>query len=120
MKKEPTLDIRTLRKQVEGLGVTLCCQGSQWILYGRETEPLGHSIKTERDALEFVLDRARERPNGRAGAFSNCDRSIVDENSESGKEGEDFALERITAAAEERQLSENTPTAYRRTRLTCA
>jgi hypothetical protein len=30
-------------------------------LCGRETEPLGHSIKTERDALEFVLDRARDR-----------------------------------------------------------
>jgi hypothetical protein len=28
-------------------------------LRGREAEPLGHSIKTERDALEFVLDRAR-------------------------------------------------------------
>ena len=24
-------------------------------MYGREPEPLGHSIKTERDALDFVL-----------------------------------------------------------------
>jgi hypothetical protein len=60
MKKTPSLDIRTLRRQVEGLGATLYWQGSQWILCGRETEPLGHSIKTERDALEFVLDRARD------------------------------------------------------------
>jgi hypothetical protein len=50
-----------MRRQVEGLGVTLYWQGSQWILCDRETEPLGHSIKTERDALEFVLDRARDR-----------------------------------------------------------
>ena len=66
MKKTPSPDIRTLRRQVEGLGATLYWQGSQWILCGREIEPLGHSIKTERDALEFVLDRARgrERPSG--------------------------------------------------------
>jgi hypothetical protein len=63
MRKTPSQDIRTLRRQVEGLGATLYWQGSQWILCGRETEPLGHSIKTERDALEFVLDRAKERPN---------------------------------------------------------
>ena len=61
MKKAPPLDIRTLRSQVEGLGTTLCWQGNQWIAHGRHTEPLGHSIKTERDALEFVLDRAKER-----------------------------------------------------------
>ena len=57
MKKTPSLDIRTLRRAVEALGVTLRRQGSQWILDGREIEPLGHSIQTERDALEFVLDR---------------------------------------------------------------
>jgi len=50
-----------LRRQLEGLGATLYWQGSQWFLRGRNTEPLGHSIKTERDALEFVLDRAKER-----------------------------------------------------------
>jgi hypothetical protein len=61
MKKAPPLDIRTLRSQVEALGTTLYWQGSQWILCERHTEPLGHSIKTEREALEFVLDRARER-----------------------------------------------------------
>jgi len=64
MKKTPALDIRTLRRQVKGLGVTLCWRGSQWILYGRETEPLGHSIKTERDALEFVLDRQSRKTDG--------------------------------------------------------
>jgi hypothetical protein len=52
-KKTPSLNIRTLRQAVEGLGVTLRWQGSQWILYGRGTEALGHSIKTERDALEL-------------------------------------------------------------------
>jgi hypothetical protein len=61
MKKTPSLDIRTLRRAVEALGVTLRWQGSQWILYSREIEPLGHSIQTERDALEFVLDRNRDR-----------------------------------------------------------
>jgi hypothetical protein len=61
MKKEPPLDIHTLRKQVQDLGTTLCWQGSQWIALGRHTEQLGHSIKTEREALEFVLERARER-----------------------------------------------------------
>ena len=61
MKKEPPLDIHTLRKQVQDLGTTLYWQGNQWILSERHTEPLGHSIKTEREALEFVLDRARER-----------------------------------------------------------
>ena len=61
MKKTPSLDIRTLRRAVEALGVTLRRQGSQWILDGREIEPLGHSIQTERDALEFVLDRNRDR-----------------------------------------------------------
>jgi hypothetical protein len=61
MKKRPSPDIPTLRRQLEGLGATLYWQGSQWFLRGRNTEPLGHSIKTERDALEFVLDRAKER-----------------------------------------------------------
>ncbi|HEY5706454.1 MAG TPA: hypothetical protein VIS96_12855 [Terrimicrobiaceae bacterium] len=61
MRKIPSPNIRTLRRQVADLGATLYWQGSQWILSGRETEPLGHSIKTERDALEFVLDRARGR-----------------------------------------------------------
>jgi hypothetical protein len=61
MKKMPSLNIRTLRRQVEGLGATINLQGSQWILCGRQTEPLGHSIKTERDALEFALDRAKDR-----------------------------------------------------------
>ena len=61
MKKTPSPDIRALRQQVEGLGVTLYRQGGQWILCGLEEEPLGYSIKTERDVLEFVLDRARGR-----------------------------------------------------------
>jgi hypothetical protein len=39
MKKTPSLDIRTLRRAVQALGVTLCWQGSQWISYGREIEP---------------------------------------------------------------------------------
>jgi hypothetical protein len=59
MKETHSTDIRELRRQVEGLGA-LHRHGSQWILYGRETEPLGHSIKTERDALEFVLKRGRK------------------------------------------------------------
>ena len=61
MRKSPSLDIRTLRRQVEGTGATIHLQGSQWILCGRKTEPLGYSIKTERDALEFALDRAKDR-----------------------------------------------------------
>jgi hypothetical protein len=61
MKKSPPLDIHTLRKQVQDLGTTLYWQGSQWIALGRHTEQLGHAIKTERDALEFVLDRSRDR-----------------------------------------------------------
>jgi hypothetical protein len=61
MKKSPPLDIHTLRKQVQDLGTTLYWQGSQWIALGRHTEQLGHSIKSERDALEFVMDRSRDR-----------------------------------------------------------
>jgi hypothetical protein len=61
VEKAPPLDIHTLRKQVQDLGTTLYWQGNQWIALGRHTEPIGHSIKSERDALEFVLDRARER-----------------------------------------------------------
>jgi hypothetical protein len=61
MKKTPSVDIRTLRQQVESLGFTLRRQGSQWFLFGHEAEPLGHSIKAERDALEFVLDRQSRR-----------------------------------------------------------
>jgi hypothetical protein len=61
MKETASRDIRTLRQEVEGLGATLYWRGSQWFLCGRETEPLGYSIKTEREALQFVLDRARER-----------------------------------------------------------
>ena len=57
MKETPSVDIRTLRQQVESLGFTLRWQGSQWFLCRHEAEPLGHSIKTERDALEFVLNR---------------------------------------------------------------
>jgi hypothetical protein len=38
MKKTPSLDIRTLRRAVAGLGVTLHWQGSQRILYGRERQ----------------------------------------------------------------------------------
>jgi hypothetical protein len=53
-------DIRELRRQVEGPGATLNHHGSQWVLYGRDTEPLGHSIKTERDALEFVSKLGRK------------------------------------------------------------
>ena len=54
MKETPSSDIRTLRQQVESLGFTLRWHGSQWFLCGREAEPLGHSIKTERDALERI------------------------------------------------------------------
>ena len=46
MRKSPSLDIRTLRRQVEGLGATIHLQGGQWILCGRKTEPLGYSIRT--------------------------------------------------------------------------
>jgi hypothetical protein len=66
MKETSPSDIRTLRQQVESLGLTLRRHGSQWFLCGREAEPLGHSIKTERDALEFVLDR-HSRKAGREG-----------------------------------------------------
>jgi hypothetical protein len=59
--KAPFTGHRTLRRQVEDTGATIHLQGSQWILCGRKTEPLGYSIKTERDALEFALDRARDR-----------------------------------------------------------
>jgi hypothetical protein len=41
--------------------------GSQWFLCGREAEPLGHSIKTERDALEFVLNRESRKTGGQGG-----------------------------------------------------
>ena len=64
MKEAPSLDIRTLRQQVESLGFTLRWQGSQWFLCGQEAEPLGHSIKTERDALEFVLYRQSRKAGG--------------------------------------------------------
>jgi hypothetical protein len=68
MKDTPTLDIRTLRQQVQNLGLTLRWHGSQWLLCGRATEPLGHSIKTERDALEFVLDRETRKTGGQSGS----------------------------------------------------
>lgn len=61
MKENRSPDIRALRQEVEGLGATLYLRGSQWFLCDHETEPLGYSIKTERDALQFVLDRARSR-----------------------------------------------------------
>jgi hypothetical protein len=62
--KETSMDIHTLRQQVENLGFTLRWHGSQVFLCGHETEPLGHSIETERDALEFVLDRQSRKPSG--------------------------------------------------------
>jgi hypothetical protein len=68
MKDTPSLDIRTLRQQVQSLGLTLRWHGSQWLLCGRETEPLGHSIKTERDALEFVLERESRKTGGQGGS----------------------------------------------------
>jgi hypothetical protein len=64
----PSLDIRTLRQQVQSLGLTLRWHGSQWLLCGRETEPLGHSIKTERDALEFVLNRQSRKTEDQGGS----------------------------------------------------
>jgi hypothetical protein len=68
MKDTSSLDIRTLRQQLESLGFTLRWQGSQWFLYGRGAEPLGHSIKTERDALEFVLNRQSRKTGGQEGS----------------------------------------------------
>ena len=68
MKETPSSDIRTLRQQVESLGLTLRWHGSQWFLYGREVEPLGHSIKTERDALEFVLNRQSRKTEDQGGS----------------------------------------------------
>jgi hypothetical protein len=59
--------VEKLRRQVEGLGVTLSWEGNQWVLCGRETERLGYSIKTEADALQFALDRARVRRVSRDG-----------------------------------------------------
>ena len=70
MKETPSSDIRALRQQVESLGLTLRWHGSQWFLCGREAEPLGHSIKTERDALEFVLNR-RPRKTGSQGGSAH-------------------------------------------------
>jgi len=68
MEERPSLDIRTLRQQVESLGFTLRWHGSQWFLCGRESEPLGHSIKTERDALEFVLNRESRKTGDQGGS----------------------------------------------------
>ena len=68
MKDMPSLDIRTLRQQVESLGLTLRWHGSQWFLCGHEAEPLGHSIKKERDALEFVLNRQSRKMGGQGGS----------------------------------------------------
>ena len=59
--KVPFTGHSDVARQVEGTGATIHLQGSQWILRGRKTEPLGNSIKTERDALEFALDRAKDR-----------------------------------------------------------
>ena len=48
-------------RRLKASGATLDLRGSQWFLCDHETEPLGYSIKTERDALQFVPDRARSR-----------------------------------------------------------
>jgi hypothetical protein len=61
MEEMHSTDIRKFRREVEGLGAILHRHGSQWILYGREPEPLGHSIKTERDALDFVLKARKHK-----------------------------------------------------------
>jgi hypothetical protein len=68
MKDTPSPDIRALRQQVQSLGLTLHWHGSQWFLCGREAEPLGHSIKTERDALEFVLNRESRKTGDQRGS----------------------------------------------------
>ena len=68
MKDTRSLDIRTLRQQVESLGLTVRWHGGQWFLCGREAEPLGHAIKTERDALEFVLNRQSRKTGGQGGS----------------------------------------------------
>jgi hypothetical protein len=68
MKDTPSSDIRTLRQQVDSLGLNLRCHGSQWFLCGREVEALGHSLKTERDALEFVLNRELRKTGGQGGS----------------------------------------------------
>jgi hypothetical protein len=77
MRKPPSLDIRTLRRQVEDTGATIHLQGSQWILCGRKTERLGYSIKTERDALEFTLDRAKQRETTRIAAGNPANTSWI-------------------------------------------
>ena len=68
MKDTPSSDIRTLRQQVESLGLAVRWHGSQWFLCGPGAEPLGHSIKTERDALEFVLNRESRKTRDQGGS----------------------------------------------------